>query len=128
MSLDEGVSRFIGRVYESVYETDAWRAVMRELMDRTGSRIAFMCCADVRHREYSRTDFYGPDDSGFAAGIGEYGEEMFLCDPSLIWASKHPDAGVCDTSMLMADDEFRRVRVFEVALYETNQGARGGFV
>ena len=108
MSLDEGVSRFIGRIYESVYEADEWRSTMRALMDRTRSRVAFVCCADVRHRHYSRTEFYGDADSAFARGIDEYAEAMYLEDPSLSWASAHPDAGVCDTSTLMAHDDFRR--------------------
>jgi DNA-binding CsgD family transcriptional regulator len=31
---------------------------------------------------------------------------MAVLDPSLIWASEHPDAGVCDTTTLMPHDEF----------------------
>jgi DNA-binding CsgD family transcriptional regulator len=107
MSLDEGVSRFIGRVYESVYDADAWQGVMHELMDRTGSRLAFISWADVRHCEYSRAAFYGREDSAFARGAEEYVEEMYQLDPSLRWASGHPDAGVCDTSTIMPHDEFR---------------------
>lgn len=108
MSLDEGVSRFIGRIYESVYDADAWRATIHELMARTRSEMAFVCWADVRHREYSRSDFYGKEDSAFALGAQEYCEEMYQFDPSLIWASAHPNAGVCDTSTLMPRDDFRR--------------------
>ena len=108
MSLDEGLSRFIGRLYEAVYEPVAWRSTMHELMKRTGSRLLFVCHADVRHREYSRTDFYGPDTSAFARGTDEYGEEMYRADPSLLWASAHPDAGVCDTSRLMSNEDFRK--------------------
>jgi DNA-binding CsgD family transcriptional regulator/PAS domain-containing protein len=107
MSLDEGVSRFIGRLYESVYDADAWRGVMHELMDRTGSHLAFVSWADVRHREYSRSAFYGREDSAFARGADEYQEEMYLSDPSLEWASRHPTAGVCDTSTIMPPDDFR---------------------
>ena len=109
MSLDEGVSRFIGRIYESAYDADAWRASIKELMQRTSSRLVFVCCADVRHREYSRAEFYGPDTSAFAVGHDEYVEEMYTQDPSLLWASAHPDAGVCDTARIMADDDFRRL-------------------
>jgi DNA-binding CsgD family transcriptional regulator len=109
MSLDEGVSRFIGRIYESAYDADAWRASIRELMERTRSRLVFICCADVRHREYSRAEFYGPDDSDFAIGHEEYVDEMYTKDPSLLWASTHPDAGVCDTARIMPDDDFRRL-------------------
>jgi DNA-binding CsgD family transcriptional regulator len=107
LSLDEGVSRFIGRIYESVYDPDSWNSVMHELMDRTRSRMAFVSWADVRHREYSRSNFYGREDSGFAAGAAEYAEEMYRLDPSLQWASGHPDAGICDTSAIMAHEDFR---------------------
>lgn len=108
MSLDEGISRFIGRIYESAYEADAWHSTMHELMDRTGSRMAFVSWADVRHREYSRSGFYGRDDSSFAQGASEYVEAMYQLDPSLEWASHHPDAGLCDTSRIMPHDDFRQ--------------------
>lgn len=107
MSLDEGVSRFIGRMYESVYEPDSWHALIHELMDRTGSRMGFLAWADVRHCEYSRTGFYGREDSRFATGTDEYAEEQYRIDPSLQWASRNPGAGVCDTSTIMAADDFR---------------------
>lgn len=109
MSLDEGVSRFIGNLYEAVYEPDAWRSAMHEMMRRTGSRLAFITCADVRHRELSRSEFYGSESSKFLRAANEYSEAMYRNDPSLIWASQHPDAGVCDTSTLMPHDEFRRL-------------------
>jgi DNA-binding CsgD family transcriptional regulator len=108
LTLDEGVSRFIGRLYEAVFDPDAWRHVMDELMRRTESRLAFVSYADVRHCEFSRTEFYGSDSSAFARGIKEYGAEMFRLDPSLLWASKRPDAGVCDTSRIMAHEDFRQ--------------------
>jgi DNA-binding CsgD family transcriptional regulator len=107
LSLDEGISRFIGRIYESAYEADAWNALIYELMDRTGSRMAFISWADVRHREYSRTGFYGREDSGFAVGAEEYAEAMYQLDPSLEWASRHPHAGLCDTSRIMPHEDFR---------------------
>jgi len=109
VSLDEGVSRFIGRLYEAAYDADAWRSVMHELIRRTGSRLAFISYADVRHREYSRSEFYGPEDSAFVRGAQEYRDELYLTDPSLLWASSHAQAGVCDTSQFMPDDEFRKL-------------------
>jgi DNA-binding CsgD family transcriptional regulator len=109
LSLDEGVSRFIGHLYEAVYDESAWRSAMGELIKRTGSRLAFVAYADVRHREYSRTEFYGPDDSAFARGTEEYVDEMYKADPSLAWASARPNAGICDTSKMMPDDDFRRL-------------------
>ena len=109
MSLDEGVSRFIGNLYEAVYDPEAWRSAMHEMMKRTNSRLAFITCADIRHREVSHSEFYGADDCGFLRAAEEYAEEMYRSDPSLAWASRHPNAGVCDTSTIMPHDEFRRL-------------------
>ena len=109
MSLDEGLSRFIGRLYEAVYEPVAWRSTMHELMKRTGSRLAFVTCADVRHKELSRSEFYGAEDSRFQRAAEEYSEAMYRTDPSLQWASEHPDAGVCETWRLMPREDFRQL-------------------
>lgn len=109
MSLDEDLSRFIGRLYEAVYDDDAWHAVTYELMTRTGSRMAFISCADVRQREFAKANFLSQEDTGFARGAEEYWAGMYRSDPSLIFASEHPSAGVCDTSKLMLDDEFGRL-------------------
>lgn len=109
MSLDEGVSRFIGNLYEAVYDPDAWRSAMHELMKRTNSRLAFVTCADVRHKALSRSEFYGADDSRFLRAAQEYSEAMYHTDPSLQWASEHPNAGVCDTSQIMPHEEFARL-------------------
>lgn len=84
MSLDEGLSRFIGRLYESVYDADAWKLAMAELMDHTGSRIAFVSSVDLREREFSRTHFFAPEESIVDVGIREYREHTYSSDPSLI--------------------------------------------
>lgn len=107
MSLDEGVSHFIGRLYEAVYDGDLWRSAVEELMGRTRSRLVFISHADLRHREYSKLDFFGPQTSACERGQTEYLETMYQYDPSLAWASKHPAAGMCDTSRIMPHDEFR---------------------
>ena len=109
MSLDEGVSRFIGNLYEAVYEPQAWRSAMHEMMKRTNSRLAFITCADIRHREVSHSEFYGAEDTAFLRAAEEYEEGMYQADPSLAWASRHPGAGVCDTSTIMPHDEFRQL-------------------
>jgi DNA-binding CsgD family transcriptional regulator len=109
LSLDEGVSRFIGRIYESAYDADAWRKVIHELIARTASRLAFVSSVDLRHAQYSRAEFYGTEDSSFARGVEEYVAAMYHDDPSLIWASQHPKDRLCDTSKLMPDEDFRRL-------------------
>lgn len=105
MSLDEGLSRFIGRIYEAAYDGDAWHNVILELMTRTESRIAFLSCVDLRGGKFSKSNFYAPDSSRVAIGAEEYAAEMHNVDPSLAWARAHPFAGVCDTRWLLPSDE-----------------------
>jgi DNA-binding CsgD family transcriptional regulator len=106
VSLDEGLSRFIGVLYESVYDPDSWRKAMRELMQRTGSRIAFVSCVDLRHGAFSRTDFYAPETRAVDTGTREYAEETYNFDPSLIWAREHPDAGMCETEAIIGRSDY----------------------
>lgn len=106
MTLDEGLSRFIGRMYEAVHDPADWRKVVGELMDRTGSRLLFISAVDVRQREYSRAMFYGREDSDFAKGAQEYLEEFHDSDPSLEWASRHPDAGMVETEAILPKDDY----------------------
>lgn len=109
MSLDEGISKFIGRIYESVYDADAWRSLMLDMLELTNSRLSFISVVDVQNQVYSRTEFYGLDSSSAEVGLQEYADTMYQFDPSLAWASQHPDAGVCQTADLMPHDEFSRL-------------------
>jgi DNA-binding CsgD family transcriptional regulator len=106
VSLDEGLSRFIGRLYEAIYDEGAWRAAMAELMQRTGSRIAFVSSVDLRHKEYSRALFYAPEESRIELGTREYYDETYLIDPSLVWAAEHPGAGMCETQAILPKADY----------------------
>jgi DNA-binding CsgD family transcriptional regulator len=106
MPLDEKISGFIGRLYEAPYEAEAWRSVMAELMELTGSRIAFVSAVDLRNQAYNRALFYGPEESSVETGTREYAEETFALDPSLQWASQHPHAGVCETEVIIPRSEY----------------------
>lgn len=106
MSLDEGLSRFIGSLYEAVYDGDAWKLAMAQLMERTGSRIAFVSSVDLRNRHFSRTHFHAPEESVVDVGIREYSEEAFGLDPSLEWAAQHPHAGMCETDAIIPRSDY----------------------
>jgi len=106
MGLDEDLSRFIGRMYEAVHDPGDWREIIGEVMQRTGSRLLFISSVDVREREYSRAMFYGSEDSNFAKGAQEYLEEFHELDPSLQWASSHPDAGMVETTAILPGDGY----------------------
>jgi DNA-binding CsgD family transcriptional regulator len=109
VSLDEGISLFIGRIYDSVYEADAWRSLMADMLALTDSHMSFVSSVDVQHQIYSRAEVYGPDHSAAAIAMQEHAEEMHAFDPSLLWASQHPCAGVCETAKLMPREDFRKL-------------------
>lgn len=106
MSLDEGLSRFIGRLYEAVYDEDKWRDVVHEVMARTGSRMAFISCADLENSAYNRTFIYAPEESSVDVGTREYLEETYLMDPSFAWAAANPAAGICETEIIIPKNDY----------------------
>lgn len=106
MSIDEELSQFIGRIYEAAFDPDAWGRVMKELMSRTGSRIAFVSSVDLRHGEFNRTFFYAPEESRVETGAREYAEETYTLDPALSWAIEHPSAGMCETAAIFPQADY----------------------
>lgn len=106
MSLDQDISQLIGRIYEAAFESDAWGSVIKELMSRTGSRIAFVSSVDLRHGEFNRTHFYAPEESRVDVGVREYEEEAYTMDPALSWAIANPSAGMCETETIIPNTEF----------------------
>ena len=106
MALDEGLSDLIGRMYEAVHDPADWRSVVGDVMQRTGSRLMFISSVDVRQREYNRAMFYGREDSEFAKAAQEYLEEFHELDPSLQWASQHPDAGMVETEAIIPKGDY----------------------
>lgn len=106
MSLDEGLSAYLGDLYEAVYDEDAWRGAIVELLSRTKSHLALITSVDLRRREYNKTSVYGSDKSSVSEGLREYNEELFHLDPSLAWASRHPYAGFCDTSSILPPTQY----------------------
>ena len=104
--LDENLSQLIGRIYEAAFEEQAWALVIREIMARTNSRIAFVSSVDLQNRDFNKSFFFGPEESRVDSGVREYNEEVFAIDPALQWASANPSAGMCETSRLMAHDEY----------------------
>jgi DNA-binding CsgD family transcriptional regulator len=107
LSLNDDLSEFIGRIYESAFDADAWDRVIKELMSRTGSRIAFLSSVDLRHGEFNRALFYGPEESMVEVGMREYAEETYVIDPTLAWATKHPSAGMCETTSILTQSDLQ---------------------
>lgn len=105
MSLDEGVSTLIKRIYCARENADEWHRIADEIMRLTGASGAFTFLVDLGNREYSATQAYGAHDSRFARGIEEY-SETYTTDPSLLWASRNPHARFCDSSRTLPAEAY----------------------
>ena len=106
MSLDEGLSKFLGGLYEAVYEQEGWQSAIAEIMRRSGSRRAVITSVDLRRKNIIDVQFHGPEDSSVETGVREYAEEMSALDPALNWANQHAAAGSCETTAILPAQDY----------------------
>lgn len=106
MALDENISALIGRIYEGVDDSARWEAVLLDLKQLFGACCVLETVADLRHRELSRSTFYGSGTGLFYEGIQQYQEGRYQDDPTFHWAVRNPYARFCDTSEIMPEDEW----------------------
>ncbi len=97
MSLDEGVSNLIKRIYSARQDPAEWDEVAQALISRVGACAGFTTVVDLNHRKYDRYRFYGSHDTRFARGMDEF-PQVYAEDPSLAWAAQNPTARFCDSS------------------------------
>jgi DNA-binding CsgD family transcriptional regulator len=103
MSLDENLSRLIGRIYAARQDSAAWNRVGPDIMAALGARVALMTTVDLARESFLATRFFGPDDSQFAQGMAEY-PGMAGEDPTLRWASANPVARFCASDRSVEGD------------------------
>lgn len=107
MSLDDRVSRLIGRIYAGIHDEGDWDATMRELVAVTGVRWALSSVTDIDARRHDRLGWHGPtEETGFATGMAEWERGETAPDPTLAWAARHPTARFCDSRQTLADAEY----------------------
>jgi len=94
MSLDEGVSDLIGRIYRSSVDHALWPSVLDELIDRTCSRFVVITVTDTRKQQFNSVLFHGPDTGKFMDGINDYTLEHHKRDPLLTYGLCNPNAGL----------------------------------
>ena len=105
MSLDEGVSNLIKRIYSARQDSAQWDQVAEALMSRVGASVGFSTVVDLSNREYDRLRFYGSHDTQFARGIDEF-KDVCADDPSLVWAAQNPTARFCDSSKTVVGRDY----------------------
>lgn len=105
MSLDEGASNLIKRIYTAQNDPMQWDEVAQALMTRVGACAGFTTVVDLNHREYDRYRFYGSHDTRFARGLDEF-PDVYADDPSLAWAARNPTARFCDSSKTVIGKDY----------------------
>ena len=105
MSLDEGVSNLIKRIYIAQQDPERWDNVALELMSRVGASVGRSTVVDLSNRDYNQARFYGSHDTKFAVGVDEF-RDVCGDDPSLIWASQNPTARFCDSSKTVVGRDY----------------------
>lgn len=106
MSLDAGISRLIGRIYDSVIDHTLWDGVVKELVQRSQARFAFVATVDTRHRALSSSAIHGCDDSRLLDGVREYEQEIYRDDPAIRFASANPSARMFDTHRVIPANDY----------------------
>lgn len=106
MSLDEGLSKFLGGLYDVVHEREGWQTAIAEVIRRSGSRRAVISSVDLRRKNIVDIQFHGPEDSATETGVREYAEGMSALDPALNWAHQHPAAGCCETTAILPAQDY----------------------
>jgi len=106
MSLDVGLSKFIGGLYEAVLDPEGWQSAMAKIMRRTHSRMFVVSSVDLRRQEHADIQFYGPQESSIETGAREYLEEMQPLDPTVSFAHENPDVGTYDSTQLVAAGDY----------------------
>src|SRR5687768_10271950 len=106
MSLDVGLSKFVGGLYEAVLDREAWRSAIAEIMLRTDSRLFVVSAVDLRRQEHADIQFYGPQESSIETGAQEYLEEMQALDPTVSFAHENPEVGTYSSTQLLAAADY----------------------
>lgn len=95
MSLDENTLRFLGRVYESAPDPDAFRGVLRETMSLLGSNFAMTVGIDHDRGSFEVVDFLpATESSAIDDGRREFLEGMHQYDPTLAAFARDPHASI----------------------------------
>ncbi len=107
MSLDEGVSRLIGRIYDGAeIGTPAWRQALDGVLDRTGGRFALVSVVDTRDSRLSQGETYGVEDARFIDRMRDYVAFQHRSDPTLRYALANPGAGFVSLAMVAGGRDY----------------------
>lgn len=104
MSLDENISQFIGRIYESAYDPVQWERMLLDSLKLFEARCILQTLANYKSFDMLETTVVGSprrDDH-----LEEYQNWRYSDDASFNWAVQHPRARYCDTIPMAKSSEW----------------------
>jgi len=90
--LDSRTARLIGKIYEGVEDPATWRGAIREFLDVSGGRVAFIGVIDAASNDLPFTDMVGPETSALDDAMRLH-RELIPIDPGLPYAVQRPGGG-----------------------------------
>ena len=106
MSLDDGLSKFLGGLYEAVFDAGEWQSAMAEVARRSGSCTLSVATTDLRREDIVDLKLHGSETSAVDDAGREYVEGKYTLDPVFKWVQGHPSAGVCESAGLLPEAEY----------------------
>jgi hypothetical protein len=103
--LTPSVSELIKRVYAAGDRSEAWDAVVVDLLQLMDCQAGVAALVELSRMQLWSCRVYGPENEK-RAGHDEY-PDRYQDDPSLSWASSNPDARFGDSRQLIAEESYR---------------------
>jgi DNA-binding CsgD family transcriptional regulator len=106
MSVDDGLSNFLGGLYEAVFDADEWRSAMVEVARRSGSSTLSIATTDLRAGDIVDLKMVGSEASAVDDAAREYVEGMYAIDPAFKWIHRHPGACACESTAVIPPSDY----------------------
>jgi hypothetical protein len=106
MSIDEATSQLIAGLYVGANDSGIWQRSIETIVQRTGSRFAFVATLDPQRLEFPTTANYGCDEGRFLDGIAEYEAHQFRNDPTAARVGRSPNGRMLRSTDVFAASDY----------------------
>src|SRR6476619_3780782 len=113
MSLDDGLSKFLGGLYEAVFDAREWQSAMDQVARLSGSSAISVATTDLQLQNVADHRMYGLEAGAAERASREYAEEMYALDPVFSWLQRHPRAGRCDSASVVPEGDYHEHEIIK---------------
>lgn len=106
MSIDEATSTLIAGLYAGANDSRVWQRSVETVVERTGSRFAFVATLDPQRLEFPATANFGCNEGRFFDGIADYETRQYRHDPTAAHVSRNPDGRMVRSTDVIASGAY----------------------